>query len=135
MRVVIDTNVLVSGLLSPFSNCGEIVRMLASGSLKIAYDARIMSEYTEVLARSKFNFDPVSVGTFLSFIESNGVAVSGVPLPKPLPDPFDEAFLEVAIAADAEVLVTGNIKHFPAGLRGEVCILVPSRFVEFYRKR
>ncbi len=135
MRVVIDTNVLVSGLLSPFSNCGEIVRMLASGSLEVAFDARIMSEYVEVLARPKFNFDPVSVDTLLSFVESNGIAVSGVPLPRPLPDPFDEAFLEVAIAADAEVLVSGNIKHFPPRLRQGVCILVPARFVEFYRKR
>ena len=135
MRVVIDTNVLVSGLLTPFSNCGEIVRMLASGSLEVAYDARIMSEYAEVLARPKFGFDSAAVDALLSFVESNGVAVSGDPLPEPLPDPFDEAFLEVAIAADAEVLVTGNIKHFPSGLRQGVCILVPARFVEFYRKR
>ncbi len=33
MRIVLDTNVLVSGLLSPFGTCGQIVRMLAAGEL------------------------------------------------------------------------------------------------------
>jgi putative PIN family toxin of toxin-antitoxin system len=135
MKVVIDTNVLVSGLLTPFSNCGEIVRMVASGSLQLAFDARIISEYAEVLARPKFGFESAAVDALLSFIQSNGIVASGNPLPESLPDPFDEAFLEVAIASGAEVLVTGNIRHFPPELRQGVCILDPARFVELCRKR
>ena len=133
MNVVIDTNVLVSGLLSPFSTCGEIVRMLASGSLQIAYDARIICEYEEVLARSKFGFDPAPVGELLSFLVAGGHAVSGNPLQHPLPDPFDEAFLEVAIASNAELLVTGNLRHFPPDCRQGVRVVSPAEFLQLVR--
>lgn len=44
MKVVLDTNVVVSGLLSPFGPPGEIVRMTADGFLELCYDARILSE-------------------------------------------------------------------------------------------
>ena len=42
MNIVLDTNVLVAGLLSPFGPCGEIVRMVSSGALTLAFDARIL---------------------------------------------------------------------------------------------
>jgi predicted nucleic acid-binding protein len=45
MDIVIDTNVLVAGLLSPFGACGEIVRMVSAGKLTLSFDARILSEY------------------------------------------------------------------------------------------
>jgi len=42
MNLVLDTNVLVAGLMSPFGPCGEIVRMVSSGALTLAFDARIL---------------------------------------------------------------------------------------------
>jgi putative PIN family toxin of toxin-antitoxin system len=56
MNIVLDTNVLVSGLLSPFGPCGRIVCMVSSGELTISLDARILAEYEEVLCRPKFKF-------------------------------------------------------------------------------
>ncbi|HXL73081.1 MAG TPA: putative toxin-antitoxin system toxin component, PIN family, partial [bacterium] len=56
MIVVLDTNVLVSGLLSPYGPPGEIVRMVSSRALSLCFDARIISEYAEVLTRPKFPF-------------------------------------------------------------------------------
>ena len=44
MDVVIDTNVLVAGLLSPFGACGEIIRMVSAGELTLSFDARILLE-------------------------------------------------------------------------------------------
>ncbi len=52
--VVVDTNVLVAGLLSAFGPPGEIVRMIAPGSLSVASDAPIIAEYAEVLAAEVF---------------------------------------------------------------------------------
>ena len=49
MQIVLDTNVLVSGLLYPFSVSGEIIRLIARGDLKLCYDSRIISEYKDVL--------------------------------------------------------------------------------------
>ncbi len=61
MKVVLDTNVVVSGLLSPFGPPGEIIRMTAGGLLELCYDARILSEYQSVLLREKFPFDRAHV--------------------------------------------------------------------------
>jgi predicted nucleic acid-binding protein len=47
MRIVVDTNVLVSGLLSPFGPPGVIVSLTAAGRLSLCYDARILAEYAE----------------------------------------------------------------------------------------
>ena len=57
MKIVLDTNVLVSGLLTPFGPSGKIVRMVSAGRLILQIDARILSEYQEVLHRPKFKFN------------------------------------------------------------------------------
>ena len=62
MLLVVDTNVLVSGLLQARGPSGQIVRGLANGALNLAFDARILIEYQEVLRRPKFRFDPELVG-------------------------------------------------------------------------
>jgi len=66
MKIVLDTNVLISGLLRPFSSPGKIVRMVASGNLQMCYDVRILSEYKDVLLRPKFSFDTEDVYNLLS---------------------------------------------------------------------
>ena len=134
MKIVLDTNVLVAGLLSPFNAPGEIVRMTSSGVLQLCYDARILSEYAAVLRRPKFNFTTEHVDDLLEQIRTRGHQVSGVPLKKPLPDAGDEPFLEVAIAGKAVCLVTGNLKHYPLAERQGTPVLLPSDFLTFYRK-
>ena len=57
MNIVLDTHVLVAGLLSPFGTCGQILRMVSSGELSFCFDARILAEYEEVLGRPKFKFE------------------------------------------------------------------------------
>jgi putative PIN family toxin of toxin-antitoxin system len=134
MNVVLDTNVLVAGLLSPFGPCGEIVRMVSCGELTLALDARILTEYQDVLARPKFRFDHDKITALLDLIEHCGVIVAASPLTQQLPDPDDEPFLEVAIAARAACLITGNQVHFPSGSCQGVTVLSPSDFLAFYRQ-
>lgn len=135
MKVAIDTNVIVSGLISPFGSPGEIVRMAASGDLQFCYDARILSEYQNVLVRKKFPFDQMRVGDLLEQIKTCGYVSTGNPLSKRLPDMNDEPFLEVALGGKAEYLVTGNLKHYPANKREGMLIVSPSEFIEIYRKK
>ena len=135
MNIVLDTNVLVAGLLSPFGPCGEIVRMVSSGEPALCFDARILSEYNDVLKRPKFRFEPDKVDALLDFIAIRGEAVASSPLPEPLPDPDDEPFLSVAIAGRVSCLVTGNRSHFPARLRQGVTLLSPREFLSHYRRR
>ncbi|KAB0665812.1 putative toxin-antitoxin system toxin component, PIN family [Oryzomonas japonica] len=135
MNIVLDTNVLVAGLLSPFGPCGEIVRMVSSGELTLALDARILTEYQEVLDRPKFKFDKDKVAALLDQIEYRGLTVASSPLTQSLPDIDDEPFLEVAMASQAICIVTGNRIHFPPELCQGVTVLSPSEFLAFYKKQ
>lgn len=134
MRVVLDTNVIVSGFLNPDGPPGTLVRLAAEGMLSLCHDARILSEYRQVLLRPKVGFSASIVDRFLEQIEADGFLASAVPLPHPLPDPMDEPFLEVALALRAP-LVTGNARHFPAGARSGVALFSPAAFVEKIRER
>jgi uncharacterized protein len=134
MKIVLDTNVLVSGLLSPFGSSGEIVRMVSAGELILCLDARILSEYQEVLRRPKFKFNKTHIGVLIDFIYQNGQFVSGSPLKNPLPDVDDEPFLEIAIAAKVKFLITGNLFHYPPLSREGIDILSPADFIKLYRE-
>ena len=134
MKIVVDTNVLVSGLLSAFGPPAQILRLLVSGDLLICYDARIIAEYDDVLNRPKFGFDKDAVAQLLDYLARNGHAVAAVPLTRPLPDADDEPFLEVAISGQADFLVTGNMSHFPKRLCNEMNILSPADFLALYKK-
>ncbi|MBH0201413.1 MAG: putative toxin-antitoxin system toxin component, PIN family [Nitrospira sp.] len=78
MKVVVDTNVLVAGLLSPFGPPGEILRMVASGTLRLCVDARILTEYEEVLARPKFRFNTEQTRALIDHIQAEGFSVASV---------------------------------------------------------
>jgi len=135
MKVVIDTNIIVSGLLTPFGNPAEILRLLAVGKLIICFDTRILAEYFEVLNRPRFRFNTENVSILLKEIELTGEFTPGIPLKKSLPDPDDNMFLEVALASNAECLITGNLKHFPRNLCLSVQIFSPSDFVHYYKQK
>ena len=134
MKIVLDTNVLVSGLLAPFGPGGEIVRLISAGVLTLQYDSRILLEYREVLSKPKFQFDMKNIDTILGYIKQNGQVISTGPLKKRLPDPDDEPFLEVAVAGQAECLISGNKKHFPRKSSQGIRIFSPVEFMEVYRK-
>ncbi|MFZ4387243.1 MAG: PIN domain-containing protein, partial [Chthoniobacterales bacterium] len=66
---VLDTNVIVSGLLSAEAPPGRILDALLDRRLKLAYDDRIEAEYRDVLARPKFRIDRIRLGAFLAVLE------------------------------------------------------------------
>ena len=129
MNVVIDTDVVVSGLLKPFSPSGEIMRLIADASLRVCYDARVLLEYEQVLNREKFGFDPALIAVVLDLIKELGICMTGIPVKKQLPDPDDEMFIEIAGNPECSVLVTGNSRHFPKKSCGHVQVMTPREFV------
>lgn len=135
MKIVLDTNVLVAGLLSPFGPCGKVVRMVSSGELILCFDARILSEYHDVLRRPKFRFEHDKVAALMDYIEYRGQIVAASPLPHSLPDPDDEPFLEIALSGDAEYLITGNHAHYPPSLCKGARVLSPANFLNKYSKQ
>lgn len=131
-RIVLDTNVLVSGLLSPVPPPGRIVDLLNQGTLIPLFDTRVLAEYEAVLSRPRFHFPASVVRALLDNIELGGVVVSASLLPGILlPDISDLPFLEVAAAGSADYLITGNGVHF-APIKGEhaVEVISPRRYIE-----
>ena len=57
MRVVLDTNVVVSGLLQPKGKPAQVLALALGGAVLVAHDKRILAEYADVLARPKFNIE------------------------------------------------------------------------------
>ena len=133
MRIVLDTNVLVSALLSPFGPPAEILRLVTTGTVRLCHDARILGEYRQVLLRPAFPFRPLQVESLLDQIDADGEPITAFALSDRLPDPDDEAFLEVVLAADARYLVTGNLRHFPPESRRGVRVVSPREFLKSYR--
>lgn len=130
MRVVLDTNVLVSGLLSPHGRPGTVVDLVASGAHRVCLDGRILAEYRDVLARPRLALPPESVETVLAVLVRNGLRLAATPLRIKLPDPDDQPFLEVGVTANADYLITGNRKHFPAELCRGIAVVNPREFLE-----
>lgn len=114
---VIDTNVLVSALLSVNSDSAtvQIVGRLISGKIIPVYSDEIIAEYREVLNRKKFKFDTAMIDYLLSAIRKFGIVSQPVATGTVLPDMKDLPFYEVVMSKEDKnaYLVTGNIKHFP----------------------
>lgn len=115
---VIDTNILVSALLSSHDDTAtvQIVRMLFTGEITPVFSFEILSEYRNVLSRKKFHFSQNLIQTLLDTIEKYGIFIETTPSDQILLDMKDLPFYEVALEWRNRgiYLVTGNLKHFPS---------------------
>lgn len=124
--LVLDANVIVSGVLTPHGPCASLLAAILNDSAGLVLDARIFDEYREVLARPKFRLSPGAVKSLLQGLQDLSEWILPAPLPADLlPDPDDLPFLELALAAKA-ILVTGNLRHFPEQARRGVTVLDPA---------
>jgi uncharacterized protein len=113
MIVVIDTNVLVSGLINPEGNPAKILNMILNSNLTVLFDERILSEYRNVLKREKYGFPDDLINPLIEFIRSEGISIISEPIALKFQDEGDKKFYEVALSGKADYLVTGNKNHFP----------------------
>ncbi len=132
MRVVVDTNVLVSGVINPHGAPGRIVEAMLADAFVVLYDDRIMNEYSEVLMRPEFGFRRSDVVTVLDYIVRQGEQVTAGHLDLLLPDAADVPFLEVAVTGRADALITGNPRHFKPR-RGHHSVHISSP-ADFFRR-
>ena len=129
MRVVLDTHILVSGLMTRGGLVDRILRLVADEINQPYVSRSILFEYEDVLPRSAFGIDPEEVAETLAVFRLSAELVTPAPLAVSLPHPSDLPFLEVAKAADA-ALVTGNLRHFPAKVRAGVRVVSPVQFLD-----
>jgi putative PIN family toxin of toxin-antitoxin system len=133
MKVVLDTNVIVSAVLTTHGVCAQILDMITEGVFGIYVDDRILAEYDSVLRRPRLHLIPDDAAEVVEWIRSVAERVGAVPLLAELPDPGDIPFLEVAASAGA-ILVTGNTRHYPKRSRVGVTVLSPREFIELLRR-
>ena len=115
IRAVIDTNVLVSVLLSKSeeSSVIKLIDAVLDGKIIPLYNSEIVAEYTEVLSRPKFKFDREIRELLVERIVFLGEDADRTAYSESLPDEDDRVFYEVALSTEDAYLVTGNLKHFP----------------------
>ena len=131
LKVVIDTNVLVSALLKSGSVPDLVLSFILEKKLIMCLSQAIATEYEEVLERAKFKkLDRKEVKNLIARLKSNALwAEPNFRLEVAKLDPDDNKFLECAQAAGADFLVTGNTKHFPPEKFKKTRIATPAGFL------
>src|SRR5690348_6251400 len=114
LRLVLDTNIIVSAALKPDGVERTIFLLAISRPARLYISPPILSEYRNVLSRPELEIRKRLRLQFLDLIESRAHLIRPTkPICGVTADPGDDIFLECADAARADYLVTGNRKHFP----------------------
>jgi len=115
MRLVLDTNLLVSALLKPRSVPDRLLTLVWEGGAVALYDERMTDEYRAVLARAKFrSIDRARIDELFARLLAHGEEITNAAeWPGTMRDDDDRIFVEVALAGRADAIVTGNLKDYP----------------------
>ena len=129
VRIVFDTNIIVSALLSKEGNPAKIYRMFLTGALMLIYCPQILEEYQDVLYRPYLRIPHADADIIISAIRQYGKEVWVMPPSVSImPDEDDRVFYDTAKSTGA-YLITGNTKHYPS----EPFILTPTEFLNLSR--
>jgi putative PIN family toxin of toxin-antitoxin system len=130
IRIVLDTNVLVSALLNPRGAPAQVLLLsILEPDIQLCVSGAIFGEYEEVLHRPLFRFSESVVENVLRSIREQSFWAKPTENLRACSDPDDDIFLECAQAAGAHYVVTGNLKHFPTGW-ANTCIVTARQFLE-----
>jgi putative PIN family toxin of toxin-antitoxin system len=122
---VIDTNVVVSALMTPTGHSAKIISLIYEGKLILDVCDDIVSEYTDVLSRPSFYFPGDLIKEWLNLVTDKGYFVKFGQSEIEMIDESDRVFYDLAVAAKA-TQITGNLKHFPP----ENFIMNPADFLK-----
>lgn len=120
MKVIVDTNVIISALLS----------LITSRKINIFFDQRILLEYLDVIKRKKFGFKEDNITEFYRLISKIGININSDITDLNLPDEGDLPFFELFSLIQIDYLITGNTTHFPK----MVGIVNPKEFLTQYHE-
>jgi len=128
LRLVIDTNVLVSAALKPAGLQRTVLLLAITKPARLYVSRPILEEYSEVLARPDLHISKGLRQQLLQLIKNQSHIVAPTQRLQVTSDPDDNIFLECADTARADYLVTGNQKHFPKFWR-KTKIITPREFI------
>lgn len=131
MRLILDTNILVSANIQRSYPYFIVDRVFADPNLELCISDELFAEYVEVLNREKFAKFPdfhARAQTLLSDIETYGVKFKPTAKVDLISDEPDNRLLELAETCGADYLITGNIKDFNMTHYKETKIMWPKKF-------
>src|SRR5436305_14304026 len=128
LRLVVDTNVVVSAALKPHGLQRTVLLLALSKPVHWYVSDVIMSEYAMVLARRELKISKNLRQQLLQLIRNQARLVTPPRLAQVTSDPDDNIFIEGADAARADYLITGNQRHFPKFWKGTK-VISSSEFV------
>ena len=128
MRVVIDTNVLVSAIINPDGMPAQVLDHVFAGECEPVLSAAILDEYTRVLQHARLRLPAHLVERMLHYFRRFALPVPAAHPAYHCSDADDTKFLAAALAGNASVLITGNKRHFPTHVP-RLRILTPAEFI------
>jgi uncharacterized protein len=128
LRLVIDTNVVISAALKPEGLQRTTFLLAITKPARLYVSQPILDEYAGVLSRPELKIRKGFRRQLLQLIRNRGNLVVPSRRLEVSDDPDDNRFLECADAARADYLVTGNLRHFPRFWK-KTKIITPREFI------
>ncbi|MFZ0417086.1 MAG: putative toxin-antitoxin system toxin component, PIN family [Candidatus Sulfotelmatobacter sp.] len=128
LRLVIDTNVLISAAIKPTGLQRTVLLLALTKPARLYVSRSILEEYVEVLGRPELRIRKGPRQQLLQIIKKRSYSVTPIRRLEVTSDPDDNIFLECADAARADYLVTGNQRHFPKFWK-KTKIITPREFI------
>jgi len=133
MRAVIDTGVFVSALIRKQGTTGDVLRALRDGRFTAIYSTDIVVEIIDVLGRSqfrtKYHIEPDDITALVNLIRLRGELVTPTRKVTACRDPKDGKFIEAALEAQADCIVSGDADLLTLNPFEEIPILRPAEFL------
>ncbi len=133
MRAVIDTGVFVSALIRKQGTTGDVLRALHDGRYTAIYTTDIVVEIIDVLGRAKFrmkyHIEPDDITALVNLIRLRGELVTPAQKVSACRDPKDDKFLEAALAAQTDCIVSGDEDLLDLTPFQDIPILRPAEFL------
>ncbi|MCL5670610.1 MAG: putative toxin-antitoxin system toxin component, PIN family [Acidobacteria bacterium] len=128
LSVVVDTNVVVSGLLKPGGSEALILDLARAARFTMVVSDALLREYEGVLRRPHFRIASADIARSMRRIRETAHHVEPDACVQAARDPDDNRVLECALAGGAQYIVTGNTRHFPSEFQG-IRVIPPRQFL------
>ena len=134
IQAIIDTNILVSALIKPEGTVGPVLHRLRDGDYEIVLSEQLLTELVDVLNRprikEKYGLDTEDIETVLALLLLRGRIVSPVERVDVCRDPKDNMFLEAALTAEADVIVSGDEDLLVLDSFRSIPVIGPAAFLQ-----
>jgi uncharacterized protein len=138
MRIVLDTNVLISALVSATGTAAQILARCQAGELELLISPANLTELRRVLAypkiRKRLDYTDTQIEAFVTFLEQSFIVLTPLTEVRAvLADSDDDKFVALALAGEAQYIISGDDHLLRIGQYEGVTILKPAAFLFLWR--